>query len=145
MKDPQGVVFGDARYLSVIEADVTRRLSGFDVSAEAAFVAVDVPPGLEGAFAQTQWGTSVTMNRPLFDPLIRGWKGSSLSAAIRAETVDFDRAIPGDSKQRVSASLDFRHRPWAVMRWGWYYEVRRDRFDNPTPAAGLLLTTATYF
>ena len=33
----------------------------------------------------------------------------------------------------------------AVVRVGWYYEVRHDRFDNRTPLGGLTLTAASYF
>jgi len=59
--------------------------------------------------------------------------------------VDFDRSVQGDSRSRLSASLNLHSHPMAVTRFGWYYEIRRDRFNNTTPLAGLTLTAATYF
>jgi hypothetical protein len=41
--------------------------------------------------------------------------------------------------------LNLRSRPLAVTRFGWYYEIRRDRFNNATPLAGVTFTAATYF
>jgi hypothetical protein len=38
-----------------------------------------------------------------------------------------------------------RPHPYSILRFGWYYEWKRDRFDNLTPLAGLTLTAASYF
>jgi hypothetical protein len=59
--------------------------------------------------------------------------------------VDFDRDIAGDSKSRVSANLNFRPAERGVMRGGWYYQIRRDRFDNPIRSAGLAASLAIFF
>ena len=32
-----------------------------------------------------------------------------------------------------------------MTRFGWYYEIRRDRFNNATHLAGLTFTAASYF
>jgi hypothetical protein len=77
--------------------------------------------------------------------MFRSWRNTSLTAAIRADAVDFDRAIPGDSRHRLSASLNLRRLPIAVARLGWYYEIQHDRFNNDTPMAGLTFTAASYF
>jgi hypothetical protein len=140
-----GVRVDDARWIHVIVADGMKTFSGFRVSGEAAYAAIDVPPDMEALFAQSQCGASVEAVRTLFEPLFRGWKGSALTAGMRADAVDFDRAVAGDSRSRISASLNLYHRPLAVTRFGWYYEVRRDRFNNSTPLAGVTLTAATYF
>jgi hypothetical protein len=55
------------------------------------------------------------------------------------------RRLPGDSRTRVAASLNIRPQPTSILRFGWYYEWKRDRFDNLTPLAGLTLTAASYF
>jgi len=140
-----GVTVDQARYAHVLVADAASRVSGFDVAAEAGVVMVDVPPGIGTLYAERQWGASVEASRPLLSPFLRSWKGSTLSAAVRADAVDLDRAILGDSRMRVSASLNVRPRPASVVRMGWYYELRRDRFNNETPAAGLVLSLASYF
>ncbi len=104
-----------------------------------------MPPGLRALYAERQCGGSLEAVRTLFEPLFSGWRGSALTAGLRADAVDFDRSVQGDSRSRLSASLSLYHRPMAVTRFGWYYEIRRDRFNNATRLAGLTLTAATYF
>jgi hypothetical protein len=140
-----GMPVDDARYAHVVVADAASRLAGFDVAAEAAVVMVDVPPGIGTLYAERQWGAAFEASRPLLNPLVQSWKGSSLTGALRADAVDLDRAILGDSRMRISASLNVRPQTSTVARFGWYYELRRDRFNNETPAAGLTLSLASYF
>ena len=143
--DPVGKPYGGGHPLGLVVVDGARVMKGFRLTGEAAYVHVDVPGDLEALFAQDQWGASVTVGRTLFAPLWKSWENSALSVAVRAESVDFDGGLRGDSKRRVSTTIDLRQRPFAVIRWGWYYEVRVDRLDNPTPAAGLTLSAATFF
>jgi hypothetical protein len=140
-----GVRVDHARWLHLFVADGTTAFHGFHLFSEAAYAAIDVPPSLRALFAERQCGASVEVTRSLFDPLFRSWRGSCVTGGIRADAVDFDRSIQGDSRSRLSASLNLRLRPMAVTRFGWYYEIRRDRFNNETPLAGLTLTAATYF
>jgi hypothetical protein len=140
-----GTHVDDPRWVHVVVGDATLPLGGFRVFGEAAYAAIDVPPGLGSLFAERQCGGSVEVVRTLFDPLLRGWRSSCLTAALRADAVDFDRAIQGDSRSRLSASLNLYSRPLAVTRVGWYYEIRRDRFNNATPLAGVTFTAASYF
>jgi hypothetical protein len=140
-----GVRVDGPRWVHVVVADGIGKVAGFRASSEAAVALIDVPPGLEALFAERQWGVSVEMVRTLLDPVLRSWRGSCLTAGIRADAVDFDARILGDSRSRLSASLNIHSRPLAVTRFGWYYEIRRDRFNNQTPLAGLTLTAATYF
>jgi len=140
-----GVRVDDARWAHVVVADGRTSCGGFRLFSEAAYASIDVPPGLRDLFAQHQWGASVEAVRTVFDPLFRGWPSSALTAGIRADAVDFDRSVQGDSRTRVSASLNLHSRPLAVTRFGWYYEIRRDRFNNSIPLAGLTFTAATYF
>jgi len=140
-----GVRVDDPRWAHVLVADGRTAWAGFRLFSEAAYASIDVPPGLRDLFAQHQWGASVEAVRTLLDPLFGGWRGSAVTAGIRADAVDFDRSVQGDSRMRLSASLNLHSRPLAVTRFGWYYEIRRDRFNNSTPLAGLTLTAATYF
>jgi hypothetical protein len=140
-----GSSIDQARWLHLLVADGETRAGGFLLSAEGAFVSIDVPPGLRDLYAEQQWGASVEAARLLRRPIFNAWRGTSLSAALRLEKVDFDTRIPGDSRTRVCASLNVRPHPYAVIRTGWYYEWSRDRFDNMTPLGGLTLTVASYF
>jgi len=140
-----GVTVDGARYAHVIAADGAAILSGIRLAGEAAVAMIDVPPGLGTLYAERQWGVSAEAARVLFEPLFKGWRTSSLTIAVRADAVDFDRAILGDSRSRLSASLNIRPRAAAVLRLGWYYEIMRDRFNNTTPVDGLTLSAASYF
>ena len=133
----------ETRWVHVFVLDGRTAWAGMRFCGEAAVGIVDVPPSLQGLYAQSQWGASLEASRVLLDPIFS--KHTSLSFALRADAVDFDRSQDGDSRQRVSASLNVHRQPTSVVRFGWYYEVARDRFANNTPKAGLTFTAATYF
>jgi hypothetical protein len=140
-----GMTIDQSRYVHVFVADAAAPVAGFDFFSEAAMALIDVPPGLEALYAQHQWGASIEMTRTLREPIFAGWTHSRLVGALRADAVDLDPSIYGDSRMRLSASLNVRHLPLGVIRLGWYYEIARDRFNNETPKAGATLTTAAYF
>ncbi|MEK7348524.1 MAG: hypothetical protein AABZ94_06600 [Candidatus Eisenbacteria bacterium] len=140
-----GVTVDGRRWVHLIVADGATDFAGLRLAAETGIAFVDVPPGLLGLYAEDQWGASVEASRTLWDPLFGSWRQSALRVAVRADAVDLDRGLQGDSRHRVSASLNIHHRPRAVARFGWYYELQRDRFDNETPIAGLTFTAAAYF
>jgi hypothetical protein len=140
-----GVKVDQTRFVHVVTADLVTRGMGISWAAEAAGAMVDVPPALQDLYAEKQWGASLEATRTLRAPLFPSWHGTSLSGGLRAEKVDFDTRVSGDSRTRLNASLNIRPHPYAIVRFGWYYEWRRDRFDNLTPMAGLTLTAASYF
>jgi len=140
-----GAEVDGTRFVHVLAADGIAHPMGLELATEAAAALIDIPPGLEGLYAERQWGASLEATRTLRAPLFHAWRGTSLSGGFRAETVDFDAELPGDSRTRVAASLNIRPQPTSILRFGWYYEWKRDRFDNLTPLAGLTLTAASYF
>ena len=140
-----GVKVDRTRFVHIVATDVETRAMGMHWAAEGAAALVDVPPSLETLYAERQWGVAVEASRLLRSPLFGAWRGTSLSAGLRAEKIDLDARIPGDSRTRVGASLNIRPHPYSILRFGWYYEWHRDRFDNMTPLAGLTLTAASYF
>jgi hypothetical protein len=143
--DLGGTQVDHARYAHVVVADAATRTAGFRIASEAGLTIVDVPPGLAGLYAEWQWGASIEVGRTLREPIFGSWGNSALTAALRADCVDLDQSIPGDSRSRLSASLNVHQRPFAVTRLGWYYEIRRDRFNNETPLAGVVMSAASYF
>ena len=140
-----GVEVDGTRFVHVLTADAIAHAIGLKLATEAAAALIDIPPGLEGLYAERQWGASLEATRTLRAPIFPAWRGTSLSAGLRGETVDFDAGLAGDSRTRVSASLNMRPHPGSILRFGWYYEWKHDRFDNLTPLAGLTLTAASYF
>jgi hypothetical protein len=141
----EGRTVDRTRWVGLAVVDAAGRVAGFDVAAEAAGAWVDVPPGLEGVFAQRQAGVSIEAGRTLRQPIRRSWTRSALSAGVRVESADFDLDQAGDSHTRLLTGLNFRHLAVGVVRLGAYAELRRDRFANRTNGGGLTLTTALYF
>lgn len=140
-----GVSIDPSSAIGLLIADARGRVFGLRLSAEAAAATIDVAEGLEGLYAERQWAASVEVARTLREPVIPSWRNTALGAALRGDAVDYDAGIAGDSKVRISATLNLRQLPRSVLRSGWYYEFQRDRFDNLKPAAGLAFSLATYF
>ena len=140
-----GVEVDESRWAHVAVVDGSFDMVGCDVFAEAGLALIDIPGGLESLYAQTQMAASVEIARTLFVATSRSWRGISLGVAGRADVIDYDRDVPGDSRHRASLSLNVRQASTAVLRVGWYYEIGRDRFNNQVPTAGLNVTIARYF
>src|SRR5262245_51576600 len=87
--DAGGTSIDRSRWLHLLVVDGETRLAGLQMAAEGAYVFIDVPPGLEELYASHQWGGSVEAARLLRAPIFNAWHGTSLSAAVRAEKVDF--------------------------------------------------------
>jgi len=143
-KDPEGVAYGGSRPVALATIDGARPLGGFLLRWEGGFAHADVPQGLEELFAQDQWAGAVTVTKTLKAPLWKSWENSALSGGIRLDGVDYDLGLAGDSRRRLSTTLDLRQQPFGILRWGWYYEVRYDRLGNPTPSAGVTLSAGTF-
>jgi hypothetical protein len=141
----EGVTVDGARWLHMAVVDGAATVAGCRVVGEAGMAVVDVNPTLRALYPEEQWGAALTVSRRVLAPLLPKWRNSSLTLAIRGDAVDFDRGLPGDSRSRVSAALNIRPSDRAVIRGQWFYEVVRDRFDNPTPAAGISAGGAIYF
>ena len=140
-----GVEVDESRWAHVVLADAGMSIAGCDVFAEIGVALIDVPDGLEALYAQTQTAASVELARTVFAPSSSAWRGVRLAIAARADAIDYDRGVAGDSRHRVSLSLNVRQMSNAVLRLGWYYDLAHDRFNNDTPTAGLNFTIASYF
>ncbi len=141
----EGLDVDERRDLRVGVADLEASLAGVRVLAEAALVSADLPESLPGLFAGRQSGAYVEAARAFGHGRVRAMPGSHFTVAVRAEAVDFDRDLPGDSRRSLTAGLGFRPVPETVLRIAFTRGESRDRFNNLGPEAAWTFGLATYF
>ena len=141
----EGLAVDERRMVRIGSVDVRSRLLGLEWNGEAAVVEVDVAPGLIGLFAERQAGFFLETRRVFGRNWIRAMPASSFSAAVRAEGVDFDRDLAGDSRRQLSGGLHFRPTPETVFKLDYTRGRARDRFNNPIEQAALKFSLTSYF
>ncbi len=140
-----GLDVDERRGVRVGSLDARTRLLGLEWNGEAAVVEVDVPPGLAGLHASRQSGFFLETRRVFGRHWIRALPAASFSAAVRAEGVDFDRDLAGDSRVQLSGGVHFRPTPETVFKLDYVRGRSRDRFHNPAEAAALKFSLTSYF
>lgn len=141
----EGLDVDQRRMVRIGAVDARTRFLGLEWNGEAAVVEVEIPPGLTGIFSSRQSGFFVESRR-VFG---RGWIGampqSAFSAAVRAEGVDFDRDLEGDSRVQLTGGLHFRPVAETVFKLDYVRGRNRDRFHNPVETAAVRFSLASYF
>jgi hypothetical protein len=140
-----GVAIDERRDLTIGVVDLDARRGPLALTGEAAVVRVELPPSLGGLFASRQAGVFLELSRRFGEGWISPWPGSVLTAAVRAEAVDFDRDLAGDSHVAVTLGLNVRPIHDSVLKAAWTRGRARDRFNHAAEQADLRLSLATYF
>jgi hypothetical protein len=141
----EGLAVETRRHVAVGVLDAQIPLRGFSLSAEGALIRVEVPPDLGGIFATRQAGFYVQASRPFWRGAFQSMPDSWFTGALRADVVDFDRDVAGDSFRSVTAGINFRPVPETALKVAFMRGEGRDRFNNLSTAARLELGIATYF
>ena len=140
-----GLDVDERRSVRIGAIDARARLLGLDWNGEAANVEVDIPPGLAVLYASRQAGFFIETRREFGRNWIRAMPGASFSAAVRAEGVDFDRDLVGDSHRQFTYGIHFRPTPESVLKLDYARGRSRDRFNNPFEGAALKFSMTSYF
>ncbi|HUG40549.1 MAG TPA: hypothetical protein VMM12_08695 [Longimicrobiales bacterium] len=140
-----GEAVDERRDLTVAVADVETEAAGFQITAEAALVRLDIPASLESIAASRQAGGYVDIEYPFLRGVPATMPNSTISAKVRFDAVDFDQDRAGDGVARVSAGFNFRPTPDTVLKLEYTRGRERDRFNSPAETAALLFSIATYF
>ena len=135
----------ERRNLSIWAADGEATLAGVKLQGEAALARIAMVPGLRGIYAERQRGLYVQALRSFGRGWVSTMPSSQFAGAVRLDLVDFDADIPGDDVLRVSLGLNFRPTQDTAIKLNYLRGARRDRFNNVSQEAGLLLSVATYF
>lgn len=133
------------RSLSIVALDAEAKALGTTFSGEAVLARLDIPPGLTGTYASRQRGLYLEGVREFGRGWIRTLPSATLALGARFDVVDFDAALPGDSMKRVTVGVSLRPTSDSVVKLDYVRGRNRDRFNNASESAGVLLSIATYF
>ena len=140
-----GLDVDERRAVRIGAIDARSRFLGLEWNGEAAVVEVEIPPGLVSIYASRQSGFFLESRRVFGQRWIHALPAASFSAALRAEGVDFDRDLAGDSRVQLTGGLHFRPTPETVFKLDYARGRSRDRFNNPFEAAALKFSLTSYF
>jgi len=143
--DVEGTPIDRRRNLTLSAVDAESQVLGIRLSGEAALASIDIPPGLDGIYANRQNGFSVEGVRPFGRGWLRTMPRSELAAKIRWDYVDYDARRRGQTTAQLTAGLNFRPTAESVLKLDYVRGRGRDEFNNLARYAFVLVSMATYF
>ncbi len=141
----EGVDVEPRRDVAVGVVDAEWEGLGFRLSGEAASVKVQLPSTLAGLFASRQAGVTLELSRGFAVGRLRSLPDSWFTLAVRAEALDFDRDLAGDSSRALTLGLNFRPVRESVFKLACTRRWDRDRFANQDASVAWVLGLASYF
>jgi len=123
------------------------------ITAEWAWVNVEVPPTYTEQFGNKQQGGFIDIVQPVLKRNILGWQNAVLNIALRAENVDWHvgkfkstGTNIGDDLWSIMPAISFRPTPQTVFRFNYRYQQQKDIFPNPAAkTGGFSFGISTYF
>jgi hypothetical protein len=140
-----GMEIEERRGLSIVVADAEANVAGFRLQGEFAAAQVDIPGSLNGIYASKQSGFYLEGLREFGRGWVRTLPSSVFAAKARFDAVDFNTAMPGDSRAQFTVGLNFRPTAESVLKLDYVRGRTRDEFNNAGERAAFLLSLATYF
>ena len=150
-----GIVIDEKRRLDVVAVDFNTTLAKLNtyITAEWAWINVNVPQTYTEQFGSKQQGGFVDIVQPILKKNILGWKKATLNVACRLEYVDWnvgkfkssDTNI-GDDLWSIVPAISFRPTSQTVLRFNYRYQEQKDIFANPaSKTGGFSFGISTYF
>jgi hypothetical protein len=150
-----GIVIDDKRRLDVFAVDFNTtlpRLNTF-ITAEWAWVKVNVPSTYTQQFGNRQQGGFADIVQPILKKTMLGWQKATISLACRLEYVDWNvgKFVEtgeniGDELWSIMPGLSFRPRPQTVLRMSYRIQQQKDLLGNPpAKTAAIQFGLSTYF
>lgn len=150
-----GLIIDDKRSLSVLAIDFNTKLPKLQtlITAEWAWIKVDVPNTYTEQFGNRQQGGFIDVMQPVLKKRVFGWNDAVLNVALRAEYVDwnvgefsFTNAPIGDSLWSLMPAVSFRPSQQTVFRINYRLLQQKDLLNNPpSKTGGLSFGISTYF
>jgi hypothetical protein len=141
----EGVEVDERRDVTIWAIDGEAGVGPLQLTGEAAFASIDIPPALGPLFASSQRGFHVDAVLPFWRGRLATMPTSFFAAKVRIDYVDLDTDLPGDDQLRVSAGINFQPTNDTVIKLDGFRGRTHDRFNNPADQFGVLFSVATYF
>jgi hypothetical protein len=150
-----GIVTDDKRRLDVfaIEFNTTLPKLNTYVTAEWAFIKIQLPKNYAEQYGSKQQGGFIDIVQPVVKKEIFGWKNAVINVAVRAEYADWNvgkftsgNTNIGDELWSIVPAISFRPVAQTVLRLNYRYMQQKDILGNPpAKTGGFNLGISTYF
>ena len=142
-----GLPVDDKRRVHAVAADLNVTVPGIqtNLTAEAAWVRVEVPETYSQQFGEKQWGVFVDVIQPVLRKNIFGFEKSVIQAGIRFEYVDWNVAAFNETGENISddltavvPSIAWRPGGQTVVRFNYRYQWQQDLLGNPAARTAVI-------
>lgn len=150
-----GLQLDDKRRVDVLAIDFNATLSKLKtfITAEWAWIKVNVPSTFTQQYGSKQQGGFVDIVQPLIKKRMLGWPNATLNLACRLEYVDWNKGIftstggnIAEDLWSIMPALSFRPTAQTVLRLNYRYQSQRDLLGNsPAKTGGFSFGISTYF
>ena len=150
-----GLRIDDKRRVDVFAIDVNSTLPKLNtfITAEWAWIKVNVPASFTQQFGNKQQGGFIDIVQPLIKKKIFGWDKATLNLACRLEYVDWNVGKFTSTGQNIAEDLwsimpaiSFRPTAQTVLRLNYRHQQQKDLLGNPpAKTGGFSFGVSTYF
>jgi Phosphate-selective porin O and P len=155
----EGAQVDDKRSVNVFDVDFNTTIPKLHtaITAEYAWIFVDLPPDYTPEYAHKQNGGYVDVVQPIIHGKILDWDNATVNIAVRGEYVDYNQGNFAATGTRmynnlwsVMPAISFRPTPQTVLRLNYRIEHSRDITGNSIGAAigptrGISFGISSYF
>lgn len=151
----EGLQLDDKRRVDVFAIDFNTTLSKLKtfVTAEWAWIKVNVPSTFTQQYGNKQQGGFLDIVQPLIKKKMLGWPNAVLNLACRFEYVDWNKGTFKSTGGNIAEDLwsimpaiSFRPTAQTVLRLNYRHQCQRDLLGNPSAkTGGFSFGISTYF
>lgn len=153
--EDDGIILDKKRRCDVFALDynTTLNISGTFITAEWAWIYVDVPSTYSQQYGKKQQGGFLDIVQPVIKRKMLGWNDAVLNLACRLEYVDWNNGTfnetgtrIGDEMYSITPAISFRPVTQTVFRLNYLIMRNTDLLNNePSKTGGFSFGISTYF
>ncbi|RYY67671.1 MAG: hypothetical protein EOO13_14280 [Chitinophagaceae bacterium] len=150
-----GLMLDERRRIAVFAIDLNTTLQKWRtfITAEWAWIKVDVPKSFTQQYGNKQHGGFIDIVHPVVKKRMLGWENSTFNVACRVEYVDWNVGSFSGTNENISEDLwsimpavSFRPSAQTVFRLNYRHQQQRDILGNPpAKTGGFSFGISTYF